>query len=114
MCENLYFIVALILYFFINNYSRIARYRWLTCVILGTQVAEIRRIVVQHQSGQIVHETPSHKGAGGGAQGVGPKFKPQYCKKKNKIKLQQIRNGYKFSDNPSLIEEFVSLPLNMN
>jgi hypothetical protein len=51
-------------------------------VILTTQVAEIRRITVQSQPGQIVQETlsqknPTQKRAGGVAQGVGPEFKPQ-------------------------------------
>jgi hypothetical protein len=45
-------------------------------VILATQEAEIRRIMVQSLPGQIVHETlsqknPSQKRAGGVAQGVG-------------------------------------------
>jgi hypothetical protein len=35
--------------------------RRLTPVILATQEAEIRRIMVQSQPGQIVHETPSRK-----------------------------------------------------
>jgi hypothetical protein len=57
-----------------------AGYRWLTSVILATQEAEIRRIMVQSQPGQIVQETlsqktPSQKRAGGVAQGVGPEFK---------------------------------------
>jgi hypothetical protein len=56
---------------------------WLMPVILATQAAEIRRIMVQSQPGQIVYKTPSQKyltkkRAGGGAQGVGPEFKPQY------------------------------------
>jgi hypothetical protein len=62
-------------------------------VILPTQEAEIRRITVQSQPGQIICETlsqknPSQKGGGGGAgdmaQGIGPEFKPQYHKKKKK------------------------------
>jgi hypothetical protein len=34
-------------------------HQWLTLVILATQEAEIRRIAVQNQAGQIVHETLS-------------------------------------------------------
>jgi hypothetical protein len=42
-----------------------------------------------HQPRQMVHKTlsgknPSQKRAGGVAQGVGPKFKPQYHQKKKK------------------------------
>jgi hypothetical protein len=42
---------------------------------------------------QIVHKTlsqkkPITKRAGGVAQGVGPEFKPQYCKKKKKKKIK--------------------------
>jgi hypothetical protein len=50
-------------------------------VILTTQKAEIRRIVVQSQPWQIVCKTlileknPSQKRAGGMAQGEGPEFK---------------------------------------
>jgi hypothetical protein len=56
-------------------------------VILDTQEAEIRRIEVQSQPRQIVHETrfqndQSQKRTGGVAQGAGPEFKPQYHKKK--------------------------------
>jgi hypothetical protein len=52
-------------------------------VILATQEAEIRKISVQCQPEQIVHETLSRKNTsqktpGGVAQGVGPEFKPQY------------------------------------
>jgi hypothetical protein len=52
-------------------------------VILGTWEAEIRRMVVQSQPGQIVckilsQKTPSQKRAGGVAQGAGPEFKLQY------------------------------------
>jgi hypothetical protein len=61
--------------------------RWLTPIILATQEAKIRSISVQGQPRQIVLETvsqknPSQKRAGGVAQGLGPEFKPQYCKKK--------------------------------
>jgi hypothetical protein len=34
-----------------------------------------------------IEKNPSQKRAGGVAQGVGPEFKPQYCKKKKKKKL---------------------------
>jgi hypothetical protein len=57
-------------------------------VILATQKAEIRRIMVRSHPGQIVHETlsrkyPPQKRDGGVAQGVGPEFKLQ-CHKKIK------------------------------
>jgi hypothetical protein len=39
----------------------LVRHWWLTPVIPATQEAEIRRIVVQSQPGQIVHETFSQK-----------------------------------------------------
>jgi hypothetical protein len=54
-------------------------------VILASQEAEIRRIMVQSQPLQMVHETLfqkkpiTKKRTGGVAQGVGPEFKPQYC-----------------------------------
>jgi hypothetical protein len=41
----------------INQESFIARHQWLTPVILATQEAEIRMIVVQSQPGQIVCKT---------------------------------------------------------
>jgi hypothetical protein len=56
-------------------------------VILAIQEAEIRKITVQSQPTQIVHKTLSwkkthhKKRVGGVAQGVGPEFKLQYCKK---------------------------------
>jgi hypothetical protein len=55
------------------------------------QEAEIRRIVVWSQPGQIVCETlsrknPHHKKRSGGvAEGVGPEFKAQYRRKKKKL-----------------------------
>jgi hypothetical protein len=60
---------------------------WLTPVFLTTQEAVIRAIMVCSQPGQTIHKilsqkNPSQKRAGGMAQGVGPEFKPYYCKKK--------------------------------
>jgi hypothetical protein len=60
-------------------------------VILATQEAEIRRIVVQSQSKQIVCETLSQKTlhksrADGVAKGEGPEFKLHYHKKKKEKK----------------------------
>jgi hypothetical protein len=68
-------------------------------VILATQKAAIRRIEIQSQTGQRVHETLSgkkknhknHKTGGGMAQGGGPEFTPQYKKKKRKRKRKQAR-----------------------
>jgi hypothetical protein len=59
-------------------------------VILATQEAEIRRITVQSQPGQIVHETQSQKRAGGVAQGVGSGW---YCKKKKKFPTADCQPG---------------------
>jgi hypothetical protein len=44
----------------------------------------IRRIVVQSQLEILSQEKPSQKRVGGVAQGVGPEFKSQYCKKRKK------------------------------
>jgi hypothetical protein len=52
-------------------------------ITLAIQEVEIRRIKVESQPRQIVpiwKKNPSQKGAGGVPQGVGPEFKPQYCK----------------------------------
>jgi hypothetical protein len=73
----------------LNPKRFLAGHRWLTPVILATQEADIRRIVVQSQPRQTVQETlswknTSQKRAGGMAQGEGPEFKPQYHKKKKK------------------------------
>jgi hypothetical protein len=61
-----------------------AKCRWLTPVKPATQKAEIRRIKVQSQPGEIVCRDPilkkaiMRKRAGGVAQGEGPEFKPQH------------------------------------
>jgi hypothetical protein len=59
------------------------------CLFFGTGGSLIP--TAQSQPGQIVCETlslknPSHKRAGGVAQGIGTEFKPQYHKKKKKRK----------------------------
>jgi hypothetical protein len=81
------------LYNFIVHLENIYNTRRAHAVILATQEAEIRRIGVQSQPGQIVCETlsqkkkkPSQKRAGGVAQEAGPEFKSQYEKKKKKGK----------------------------
>jgi hypothetical protein len=71
----------------ISKITRAARRWWLTPVTPATQEAEIRRIIVQSQLGQIICKTlsqkySSRKRAGGVTQGVGPEFKSQYQKKK--------------------------------
>jgi hypothetical protein len=71
-----------------SKISNRAGHQWLTPVILATQEAAIRRVIVRSQPGQTVRETlsqknPLHKkggGAGGVAQGVVPE--PQYRGKK--------------------------------
>jgi hypothetical protein len=55
-------------------------------VILATQEAEIRRIVVQSQSWanslrDLILKKTITKRAGGVVQGIGPQLKPQYRKK---------------------------------
>jgi hypothetical protein len=58
-------------------------------VILATQEAEIRRILVQSQplansSKDLFLKKKSQKSVGGVVQGVDPEFKSQYCKKRKK------------------------------
>jgi hypothetical protein len=74
---------------FMKNQA-LARCRWLTSVILATEEAEIRKMAVQSQPGQIVHKTlswrkPPQKRTNGVAQGEGPEFKSQYHKKKEAL-----------------------------
>jgi hypothetical protein len=88
--------------------AKVAGRWWLTPVILVTQEAEIRRITVQSQPGQIVYisfyleKTHHKKRAGGVAQGVGPELKPQYGKKKKesakviRTKMKNILNSRNF------------------
>jgi hypothetical protein len=73
-----------------------AERQWFTPVILATQEAEIRRIMVQSQPGQKVHKTLSwkkfctkKKRGGGVVQDVVPEFKPQYHKKEEKKKANE-------------------------
>jgi predicted transcriptional regulator len=61
-----------------------ARHRWLTPVILATQEAEIRRVEVRSQPGEIVHKTLSGKYLTQKRAGKSPEFKPQYNRKKKK------------------------------
>jgi hypothetical protein len=73
---------------FKNNKSG---HQWFTPVILATQEAEIRRIVVRSQPGQIVCKILSQKKnhkkrTGRVAQGEGPEFNPCTTKKKKKLK----------------------------
>jgi hypothetical protein len=66
-----------------------ARCSWLTPVILTTQEAEIRRIMVGSQSRKIVWETQHKNGLGYGSSGRVPalcEFKSQYHQKKKKSK----------------------------
>jgi hypothetical protein len=58
-------------------------------VILAIQEVEIRRVTIPSQPGQKIQKilsqnNPSQNWTGGVAQGEGPEFKPQYCKKKKK------------------------------
>jgi hypothetical protein len=75
--------------------------------ILATQEAEIRRMEVRHQPGQIVLKTlsqknPSQKKAGGVAQDVGTKFKPQHCKKKKRKRESFCLYLHHWGWNPAL------------
>jgi hypothetical protein len=60
---------------------------WLISVSLATQEPQIRKIMVQSQSSQVVLGDPilkkkiTQKRAGRVAQGIGPEFKSRYHKK---------------------------------
>jgi hypothetical protein len=64
-------------------------------ITLATQEAEISRIIGRGLASQAnssqdpISKNPWKKSAGGVAQGVGPKFKPQYCQKEEKIQLEK-------------------------
>jgi hypothetical protein len=77
-----------------NNFQ--PRCQWLTPVIPATWEAEIKRIVVQGQSRQIVQETPSPKWTGGMAQVV----ECQLCKWKA------------LSSNPNPTKKNLKMPIN--
>jgi hypothetical protein len=73
------------------KFGKYVRCQWLTPVILATQEAEIRRIMIQSQPRQIVRETLSRKNsshkkkkkrAGGVAQGLALSSNPSTKKKK--------------------------------
>jgi hypothetical protein len=71
------------------RWENVHRCWWLTRIILATQEAETRGIVVRSQPRKIVHKTLSqktlHKNRSSGvAKGEGPEFKPQYHQKTNK------------------------------
>jgi hypothetical protein len=74
-----------------------AGHQWLTSIILATQEAEIRRIVVQSQSGQTVHETLSqkHPSQVGGGRGCwsGSRCRSEYHQKKKKKKKRTLKTG---------------------
>jgi hypothetical protein len=67
--------------------NTISKCQWFMPVILATQEAEKRRIMVQSQPRLIVHDTLSqtlHKKGLVEWLVICPEFKPQYCKKKKK------------------------------
>jgi hypothetical protein len=70
-----------------------AKQKWLIPVILATQ--EDRGSKPANSSMKTyLEKDPSQKSAGGVAQGVGPEFKPQYCRKKKKRRKERLLNAY--------------------
>jgi hypothetical protein len=57
-------------------------------IILATQEAEIRRITVESQPRQIVHEILSRKILHKNRAGESPEFKPQYHTKKKIFEIE--------------------------
>jgi hypothetical protein len=58
-------------------------------VILGTQEISLSKPSQENSSQAAISKNPSHKRAGGVAQGVGTEFKLQYHKKRKKKKKTQ-------------------------
>jgi hypothetical protein len=93
-------------------------------VILATQEAEIRRIKVWSQPGQIVCKSLSQKQqhkkrAGGVAQGVDPKFKPQYLPPPQKKTITNreeyfLINIYNFKELFAFIKTSIFFSVNVN
>jgi hypothetical protein len=66
-----------------------ARHRWLTHIILDAQEAEIRRIMVGSQQGQVVHKAPFQnyltlKKSDGVTKVIGPELKKKLPCEKSK------------------------------
>jgi hypothetical protein len=73
------------MYLFAHKNPTEARCQWLMPIILAIQEAEIRRIAVQSQPGQVVHETLSQKYHHKKGLTEWLKFKPQYHNNSKKI-----------------------------
>jgi hypothetical protein len=79
-----------------NKNNIIGLHQWLMLVTLATQKAEISRITAWSQPRQIIclsWKNPSQKRAGGVAQAVGHKLKPQYHKKTKQNQKQKNNNN---------------------
>jgi hypothetical protein len=86
--------------------------QWLTPIILAAHKAEIRKITVRNQRGQMVLETlswrnPAQKRADGG---TGWEFKPQYHKQTNKTAFST--NSAEIPGRPFVKEWSWALPHN--